>query len=148
MNTEKIVNDNQKPTPHEILVAITIDDRSYKIAAGRHAVADVEKLAGIPASRKLATGAGPKYQPLEGTVDIVGGERFVSVVQITIAGKHYWVRPGTHTVVELKNIGGVLLAHELDEKVNGKLVPLQDNASVEISGHEMFISHPRDAQSS
>jgi hypothetical protein len=70
------------------------------------------------------------------------------IVRITINNVEYPVRRGRHTVAELKEIGHVPLADELEEKVDGTLRPLPDNGSVEIKGGEVFVSHPRSGGSS
>jgi hypothetical protein len=48
----------------------------------------------------------------------------------------------------LKILAGVPPAKELEQIVNGVLTPLADNASVEICGGEVFISHARRGGSS
>jgi len=58
------------------------------------------------------------------------------------------VEQGKHTVVEIKNLGGVPLADELDEERNGKLHPLHDDGHVHIEGGEVFLSQPRSGGSS
>lgn len=69
-------------------------------------------------------------------------------VSITIDNKTYEVPRGRISVAELKQLGGVPPAYELEEIVNGKLVPLKDDAFVEIKGGEHFVSHPRAGASS
>lgn len=55
---------------------------------------------------------------------------------------------GKHSVAEIKKIGAVPTAHELEEVINGQLTPLDDNAIVLIKGCEHFFSHVRDGSSS
>ena len=69
-------------------------------------------------------------------------------VEITIDDKKYPVRPGKHSVAELKKIGGVAAADELVQIVNDKITPLPDDAEVCIVGSEVFVSHPRKGGSS
>jgi hypothetical protein len=69
-------------------------------------------------------------------------------VSIKINDKEYWVKRGKHTVVSLKQLGGVPSADELNEVIAGKLTPLDDNAIVEIKGCEEFFSCKRDGSSS
>jgi chromosome segregation ATPase len=69
-------------------------------------------------------------------------------VTITIDNKKYEVKKGVHTVAALKILAGVPPAKELEQIVHGVLTPLADNASVEICGGEMFISHARRGGSS
>jgi hypothetical protein len=70
------------------------------------------------------------------------------LVTITIDTKEYKIHRGAHTVAELKQVGGVPAAYELEQLVGGKLVPLADNASVTIKGGEVFLSHPKDGGAS
>ena len=58
------------------------------------------------------------------------------------------VHRGRRTVAEIKTAGGVPLAYELDQIVEGKLVPLEDDGAVTIKGGERFSSQPRTGQSS
>lgn len=131
-------------------VPITIDKKSFYVVRGNHTVAELKKLGGVEQSHRLARLVNDKPEPLanDGTVEIAGGEAFVSEVSIRISGKEFLVWRGRYSVAQLKQIGGVPLAYELEQKVGGKLVPLDDGASVEICGDEVFISHPRDAKSS
>jgi len=69
-------------------------------------------------------------------------------VEITINGNAYEVPPGRITVVELKRLGGIPQAHELEQIVGGKFVPLADDGEVILKGGEEFIGHPRDSASS
>jgi hypothetical protein len=69
-------------------------------------------------------------------------------VTITIDTKQYKIHSGVHTVVEIKQVGGVPAAYELEQLIGGKLTPLADNASVTIKGGEVFLSHPKDGGAS
>ncbi|NBS71813.1 hypothetical protein EBT31_23290 [bacterium] len=69
-------------------------------------------------------------------------------VPVFINNVRHMVAKGFHSVVDLKNIGGVPLADELEQVMHGKLVPLPDDGKVEIGGGEKFVSHPRDSASS
>jgi predicted Rdx family selenoprotein len=69
-------------------------------------------------------------------------------VEISINNAKYEVRPGDHSVADLKKIGGVPAADVLDQLVDGKLVPLPDDGHVVIHGGEQFFSHPRTGSSS
>jgi hypothetical protein len=64
-------------------------------------------------------------------------------VIITIDNKNYTVHRGSTTVSELKQLAGIPPAYELEEIVDGKLVPLSDDQHVVIKGGERFVSHPR-----
>ncbi|MGI8835652.1 MAG: hypothetical protein ACR2H4_03325 [Pyrinomonadaceae bacterium] len=69
-------------------------------------------------------------------------------VKITINGASKAVRRGRHTVVEIKKLGEVPLADELEQLVDGKLKPLPDDGAVTIKGGEVFMSHARSGGSS
>jgi hypothetical protein len=64
-------------------------------------------------------------------------------VIITIDNKNYTVHRGNTTVGELKQLAGIPAAYELEEIVDGKLIPLNDDQHVVIKGGERFVSHPR-----
>jgi sulfur carrier protein ThiS len=70
------------------------------------------------------------------------------VVTITINGKAYELHQEKASVVELKKLAGIPLADVLVKIVNGQMVPLDDNAVVELHCGEVFVSHPRDNASS
>lgn len=69
-------------------------------------------------------------------------------VTITIDNKSYSVHRGSATVIELKQMAGIPAAYELEEIVDGKLVPLKDDQHVVIKEGEIFVSHPRSGASS
>lgn len=69
-------------------------------------------------------------------------------VAVVIDTKTYEVHRGHTTIIELKNTAGIPLAYELEQVVNGKLVPLPDDGAVTLKGGEHFISHPREGASS
>lgn len=77
-----------------------------------------------------------------------GSEQKKEVVQISIDGKSFQVPGGEISVAALKQLAGVPAGYELEEVRNKKLVPLADNAHVDIKGGEQFVSHPRDGASS
>ncbi len=70
------------------------------------------------------------------------------LVVIHINKKEYKVKPGSYTVAAIKEIGGVPFADDLEQIVDGKLVPLPDNGSVLIKGGEKFVSHPKEGGAS
>lgn len=70
------------------------------------------------------------------------------LVEIKINNKEYQIKPGAYTVAEIKKLGNVPAAHELEQLIDGKLTPLDDNATVTIKGCEQFFSHVRDGSSS
>ena len=69
-------------------------------------------------------------------------------VNITIKGVTKSIHRGRQTVVEIKNLGGVPLADDLEQQIDGKLTPLADDGAVTIKGGEIFLSHPKDGGSS
>lgn len=71
-------------------------------------------------------------------------EHPVHTVKIIIDNKTYEVKPGNYMVSQLKTIGHVAQAFELEEFLHGKLVPLPDVGSVTIKGGEKFVGHPKD----
>ena len=70
------------------------------------------------------------------------------MVTITINGKAYELHQEKASVKELKQLAGIPLADVLVKIVNGQMVPLDDNAVVELHCGEVFVSHPRDNASS
>jgi hypothetical protein len=58
------------------------------------------------------------------------------------------IHRGHQAVSAIKTLGGIPLADVLEQKVKGRLEPLDDNGSVVIKGGEEFLSHPRDSGSS
>jgi len=70
------------------------------------------------------------------------------VVKITINDSEKEIHRGNQSVVEIKNIGQVQLNYMLEQLIDGKLTPLDDNGSVVIKGGEIFIGHIKDGASS
>ncbi len=77
-----------------------------------------------------------------------GGPAQEHKVKIIINDKSFEVRPGQHTVADIKATGGVPAADDLNQVIDRKLVHLPDSGTVTIKGGEVFISHPKDAKSS
>jgi hypothetical protein len=69
-------------------------------------------------------------------------------VHITINGVSRVIHRGRRTVVEIKTLGEVPLADELEQLIDGKLTPLPDDGAVTIKGGEVFMSHVRSGGSS
>ena len=67
------------------------------------------------------------------------------LVEITINGASKSIHRGRQTVVEIKTVGGVPLADDLEQVIDGRLVPLADDGAVTIKGREVFVSHPKDS---
>jgi hypothetical protein len=70
------------------------------------------------------------------------------IVTVTVNKIPREIHRGRQPVSEIKQVGEVPAADELEQLVNGKLEPLDDNAAVTIKGGEVFVSHPRDSSSS
>lgn len=75
-------------------------------------------------------------------------EQAANVVTITINDVSKSIHRGNQKVEDLKSVGGVPLADELEQLINGKLTPLADDGRVTIKGEEIFVSHPKDSGSS
>jgi len=69
-------------------------------------------------------------------------------VEVTVDRKKHKVAAGTRTVAAFKAEVRVDAAKELEEIVDGKLVPLADDAKITIKGGEVFVSHVRRGGSS
>lgn len=69
-------------------------------------------------------------------------------VQIIVNNTARSIHRGRQTVAEIKQVGEVLPADMLEQLIEGRLTPLEDNAAVTIKGNETFISHPRSGTSS
>jgi hypothetical protein len=122
---------------------------------------EVRKLGNIPKEDKLFLDIERPWDDEvvtdDSKVDLArpGIEQFFShkheeprLVEIHINRKPYQITRGRHTVAEIKKLGGVNSADELEELINGKLDPLADDAYVLIKGCEQFFSHKRDGSSS
>lgn len=80
-----------------------------------------------------------------------GIEKFYSTgkkVTIHIDNKPYKITKGEHSVSEIKVLGKIPEAYELEQVIDGQLTPLKDDAYVCIEGNEKFFGHPRDGSSS
>jgi hypothetical protein len=70
------------------------------------------------------------------------------LVTVTIDTKPFKIHRGRQTVTEIKTVGGVPQAFELEQLIDGKLTPLADDGAVTIKGGEVFLSHPKDGGAS
>lgn len=75
-------------------------------------------------------------------------EHSKSEVPIFVNNVKYDINRGPELVSNIKKIGKIPAADELEELIEGKLRPLPDSGSVEIKGGEHFVSHPRTGKSS
>lgn len=69
-------------------------------------------------------------------------------VTIQVNEQAVTIHRGRRTVAEIKNAGGVPLAHDLEQVIDGQLTPLPDDGAVIIKGGEEFFGHPKDSGSS
>ena len=69
------------------------------------------------------------------------------LVSIRVNNVERQIHRGHQPVSEIKRIGEVPAVDELAQVVDGKLVPLDDDAAITIKGGEVFVSHPRDSAS-
>lgn len=66
------------------------------------------------------------------------------IVTVIVDNTPYKIDVGTYLVSEFKTLVGVPADKELDRVEQGKLVPLDDSATIEIqSSGERFVSHVR-----
>jgi hypothetical protein len=69
-------------------------------------------------------------------------------VPVVIDNRTVEIQAKEWIVSQLKIALGVDPSRELEQVVDGKLAPLDDNARVHIRGHEVFVSHVRGGGSS
>ncbi|MEP7375977.1 MAG: multiubiquitin domain-containing protein [Chitinophagaceae bacterium] len=146
---------------HDHVLPLLIEGKEYKWPQQYITGAEIRKLGNIPPGSKILLAIKRPWEDEviedETKVDLArpGIEHFFVrkpdegvLVEIFINDKKYEVKRGKYTVAELKTIGGVPQADELEELVDGKLTPLKDNVAVLIKGCEQFFSHKRDGTSS
>ena len=61
------------------------------------------------------------------------------LVNVKIAERVFQVRKGSHLVSELKTLAGLSPGDNLEQLVNGRIKPLDDNGKVDIHGDESFV---------
>ena len=84
----------------------------------------------------------------QGDATVAQSEHGREVVTIIVNSAEKEIHRGRQPVSEIKRIGGVPQADQLEQVIDSKLVPLADDAAVTIKGGEEFVSHPRDSGSS
>jgi hypothetical protein len=84
----------------------------------------------------------------QGDATVTQSEHRRDMVTIIINSVEREIHRGRQPVSEIKRIGEVPQADQLEQVIDGKLVLLADDASVTIKGGEEFVSHPRDSGSS
>jgi hypothetical protein len=62
-------------------------------------------------------------------------------VPVTIDNRTVEIQAREWAVSQLKIALGVDPSRDLEQVVDGKLVPLDDNAKIHIRGHEVFVGH-------
>lgn len=140
---------------------LIIDGETYSWKMQYITCAQIRELGHIPLENEIFLSiTGPWEDELiieENSVDLArpGIESFYSklkvvstLVSIYINNIERKIEAGNCTVGEIKNVGGVDPAYELEQTIEGKLKPLKDNATVLIKGGEEFFSHVRDGKSS
>jgi hypothetical protein len=70
------------------------------------------------------------------------------LVTINVDGKEQQIEKGKYEVADLKKLFGIPADYELDQVINGTFEPLANDASVQIHGGEVFVSHVRGGGSS
>lgn len=134
-------------------MALCLDDQFELTAIAIMTGADILELFGLPKGTKL-------FRDVEGPDDEIvraddkthfsEGPCFLSKakshvpknVTIKINGLDKEIAVGTYSVSELKKIGGVDAGDELVQVIDNKPHRLPNDASVQICGGEVFISHP------
>jgi len=69
-------------------------------------------------------------------------------VTVSVDGHVVTIHRGRQTVAAIKKAGNVPATYELEQVIDGKLVPLPDDGALTIKGGETFFSHPKDSSSS
>ncbi len=69
-------------------------------------------------------------------------------VPVTIDSRTVEIQSREYPITQLKDALGVDPSRELEQVVDGKLVPLNDNGKLHIRGGESFVSHVRGGGSS
>lgn len=62
-------------------------------------------------------------------------------VEVTVDGHKREVRPGSWLVADFKREVKVDASLELDQVIDGKFTALDNSATIQIKGHEVFVSH-------
>jgi hypothetical protein len=74
--------------------------------------------------------------------------RHCHTVDVYVDTRRFVLQPGPYEVATFKKVCGIPLADDLDQLVNRKLKPIADDATIDIEGCEIFISHVKDGGSS
>jgi Multiubiquitin len=143
------------------VLPFTINGKEYEWEKQYIILEEIRKLGDIPRDHEVFLAIKRPWKDEQIMEDIPvdlarpEAEHFISkrhgsdhLVTIHINNVEKKISRGKHSVAEIKKIGDVPPAHELEELTDGKLDPLDDNATVLIKGCEQFFSHVRDGSSS
>lgn len=142
------------------ILRFSINEKRYKWYEQYITGAQLKKLGGISPNENIFLSIAKPWEDElvkdEDSIDLArpSVEHFYSkkceddFVKIKVNNLEYDIRKGNHRVAEIKELGKVSLAHELEQLIEGKLNPLNDDAKVSILGGEQFFSHVRDGSSS
>lgn len=161
MSNEKVDKKENGQPNHDHVFNLIIEGKHYQWHQQYITGAEIRKLGKVPGDSEILLAIKrPSEDEIIGdntTVDLArpGIEQFNVrnpgegvLVNISINDKPYKVKRGKYTVSQLKTIGNVPQADELEELIEGKLTPLKNDANVLIKGGEEFFSHKRDGTSS
>ncbi len=142
-------------------LTFTVDDKKYEWKKQFITGNELRKLASVPADEDIYLLLQHPYED-----ELVENNKHIDLarpgmehfrvrkkgegveVTIRINDVPYPIKRGVHTVAELKSLGNVKATDELLQTIDGKLVPLADNARVTIKGCEEFFSCKREGSSS
>lgn len=157
----ELKNERKNPGHPVHVLTLIIDEHKYEWPNQYINGSEIRKLGKVPPKDEIYLAIKRPWEDeliLDDTnIDLArpGIEHFFSkkshehrIVSIQINNIERKVKRGKHKVSELKTIGEVPAEHELEELIDGKLTPLDDNAVVLIKGGEEFFSHVRDGSSS
>lgn len=143
------------------ILRFTLNDKKYKWYEQYITGEQLRTLGNVPKTEQIYLEIAKPWEDElindENKVDLArpSVERFYSrkkqddeLVKIKVNNVDREIKKGIRTVKEIKDAGNVPLAHELEQLIDGKLIPLKDDAKVEIKGGEQFFGHVRDGSSS
>lgn len=125
-------------TPNELLVLASYNPSDYYLIQIKNGGVEIGYKELNDANHKIQLSNGSKFCLYQ---------RKEQKVTITIDDNPFEIKKGSYTGAQLKAIGNVTNGYELEQVKDG-IITIEDNTVVEIEGNEVFISHPRDGQSS
>jgi Multiubiquitin len=154
------LNDKENFHSQENILRLVIEGKNYDWTHQYITGAEIKALANIPSDYIIILAIEKPWEDEiigdSTKVDLArpGIEHFYArkhgegvLVSIFINYKEYKIKRGKYSIQELKKVGGIQQRDELEELINGKLVPLKDD-SILIKGGEQFFSHVPDGSSS